>query len=135
MWRTKTATAAPVICGWGGTMRLRFLLGTLCLLALPVVGSASDWRVHLGICNQDKACAQQQAAARDLWDTQNWTPELKETCRKQYIQVYAKDYRAALACVKDLEKQRQEFEQREAYIDRKRREHKTYRIGGWTIVQ
>ena len=116
-------------------MIFRFLLGTLCLLTLPIVGSASDWRVHMGICKQDKACAQQQAIARDLWDSQNWTPELKETCRKQYIQVYDKDYRAAVDCVKDLEKERQEFEQREAYIDRKRREHKTYRIGGWTIVQ
>ena len=97
--------------------------------------SASDWRVHMTICNQDKACAQEQAAARDLWDSQNWTPELKESCRKQYIQVYSKDYRSALACVKDLEKQRQEFQQREAYIDRKRREHKTYRTWGGVIIQ
>ena len=113
----------------------RFLLCTLFFMVLPAGGLASDWRVHLGICNQDKACAQQQAVARDLWDSQNWTPKLKETCRKQYIQVYSKDYRGAVACVKELEKQRQEYQQREAYIDRKRREHKTYRIGGWTIVQ
>lgn len=96
--------------------------------------SASDWRVHMTICNQDKACAQEQAAARDLWDSQNWTPELKESCRKQFIQVYSKDYRSALTCLKELEKQRQEFQQREAYIDRKRREHKTYRTWGGIII-
>ena len=116
-------------------MIFRLLICTVFFMALPVSGAASDWRVHMGICKQDKACAQQQAVARDLWDTQNWTPEFKETCRKQFIQVYSKDYRGAVSCVKQLETQRQEFQQREAYIDRKRREHKTYRIGGWTIYQ
>ena len=116
-------------------MIYRLFICILILLALPVSGLASDWRVHMGVCNQDKACAQEQAAARDLWDSQNWTPELKESCRKQYIQVYSKDYRSALACVKDLEKERQEFQQREAYIDRKRREHKTYRTWGGVIIQ
>jgi hypothetical protein len=112
------------------------ILILILLCAVPArFCSASDWRVHMTICNQDKACAQEQAAARDLWDSQNWTPELKESCRKQYIQVYSKDYRSALACVKDLEKQRQEFQQREAYIDRKRREHKTYRTWGGVIIQ
>jgi hypothetical protein len=105
------------------------------LTVFPAGGSASDWRVHLGICNQDPACAREQAAARDLWDGQKWTPELKETCRKQYIQPYAKDYRSAVQCVTGLEKQRQEMEMNEAYIDRKRREHKTYRSWGGVIIK
>jgi hypothetical protein len=113
----------------------RILSCALLLFSLPSLVSASDWRVHLTICNQDKACAQEQAVARDVWDSQKWTPELKEACRKQYIQTYSKDYRAAVDCVKKLEKERQEFQQNEAYIDRKRREHKTYRMGGWTIIQ
>ena len=116
-------------------MAPKILLCILLLIGLPSVALASDWRVHMAICNQDKACAQEQAGARGLWDTQKWTPELKEACRKQYIQTYSKDYRAAVTCVKKLEKERQEFQQNEAYIDRKRREHKTYRIGGWTIIQ
>ena len=116
-------------------MRVKALIYTIMCIAMPIAGSANDWRVHMAVCNQDKACAQEQATARSLWDNQKWTPELKESCRKQYIQVYSKDYRGAVACVKELEKQRQEFQQREAYIDRKRREHKTYRVGGWTIIQ
>lgn len=106
-----------------------------CILAIPVTLSASDWRVHLSICNQDPACAKEQAAARDLWDNQNWSSDLKETCRKQYIQVYEKDYRAALKCVSELEKQRQEYELRQADINRKRNEHKTYRTWGGIIIK
>ena len=116
-------------------MSSRGLICVLFLLSLPTAVTASDWRVHMAICKQNKACAQQQAVDRDLWDSQKWTPELKEACRKQYIQTYSKDYSGAVDCVKKLERERQEFQQREAYIDRKRREHKTYRIGGWTIVQ
>lgn len=108
-----------------------FLLST----ALPAPGFSSDWRVHLSICNQDSACAREQAAARSLWDSRQWTPELKESCRKQHIQAYAKDYRSAVQCVTDLEKQRQDMEIREAYIDRKRREHKTYRSWGGIIIK
>lgn len=101
----------------------------------PAAVSASDWRVHMKICNQDQACAKKQASSRDLWDSQNWTPELKEACRKQYISPYAKDYSGALNCVSELEKQRQEREKNEAYIDRKRKEHKTYRSWGGVIIK
>lgn len=111
------------------------LAQTICFLTIAVTVSASDWRVHLSICNQDPDCAKEQAAARDLWDNQDWSPDLKETCRKQHIQVYAKDYRAALTCVSELEKQRQEFKLREAEIDRKRNEHKTYRTWGGIIIK
>ena len=97
--------------------------------------AASDWRVHLTICNQDPACAKKQAADRDLWDSRKWTPELKEACRKQYIASYSKDYSSALKCVTELEKQRQELEKNEAYIDRKRKEHKTYRSWGGVIIK
>ena len=116
-------------------MALRVLILTFFCAVSTTLCSASDWRIHMSICNQDKTCAQEQAAARNLWDSQNWTPELKESCRKQFIQVYSKDYRSAVACVKELEKQRQEFQSREAYIDRKRREHKTYRTWGGIIIR
>lgn len=106
-----------------------------CFLTIPVTGAASDWRMHLSICNQDPPCAKEQAAARDLWDNQSWSSDLKETCRKQYIQAYEKDYRAALKCVSELEKQRQEFELRQSDIDRKRNEHKTYRTRGGIIIK
>ncbi len=115
-------------------MSFRLVVVFLLSTALPSAGFSSDWRVHLGICNQDPACAREQAAARSLWDSQKWTPELKESCRKQYIQPYAKDYRSAVQCVTDLEKQRQDMEMSEAYIDRKRREHKTYRSWGGIII-
>lgn len=108
---------------------------TFVLFILPTIGLASDWRVHLSVCNQDPNCAKEQAVARDLWDSQKWTPELKESCRKQYIQTYSKDYKGAVSCVQTLEKQRQEFQAREAYIDRKRREHKTYRSWGGVIIK
>ncbi len=91
----------------------------LVILTAPVIALASDWRVHLSICNQDVTCAKEQAVARDLWDSQDWTPEFKESCRKQYIQMYAKDYRAAVKCVAALEEKKQEFELREAEINRK----------------
>lgn len=111
----------------------------LCLLLSGFIqaskASASDWRMHLSICNQDPACAKQQAAARDLWDNQNWSPDLKETCRKQHIQVYAKDFSSAVKCVTELEKQRQEFELKQAEIDRKQNEKKTYRTWGGIIVK
>ncbi len=116
-------------------MLSRILIFTIVLVVSPSIGFSSDWRVHLSICNQDPACAKEQAAARDLWDSQNWTPELKESCRKQYIQVYSKDYRSAVQCLTSLEKKRQELQMNEAYIDRKRREHKTYRTWGGIIVK
>ncbi len=105
------------------------------LLTIPAPAPADDWRVHLAICNQDPACAKEQAAARDLWDTQQWSPELKEACRKQYIQPYSKDYRAAVQCVAELETKRQEYELREAEINRKNKQNKTYRSWGGIIVK
>ncbi len=116
-------------------LTIRALAAALLLLALPTLVPASDWRVHLNICNQDPACAKEQAAARDLWDSQKWTPELKDACRKRYIGPYAKDYTNALKCVTELERQRQEMEKNEAEIDRKRREHKTYRSWGGVIIK
>ena len=100
--------------------RTKALILTALLLTLPAAVSASDWRVHLSICNQDAACAKEQAVARDLWDSQEWTPEFKESCRQQYVQMYSKDYRAAVKCVTALEEKRQEFELREAEIDSRR---------------
>jgi hypothetical protein len=105
------------------------------LMVLPADAIASDWRIHLNICNQEPACAKEQAAARDLWESRNWTPALKESCRKKYIEPYAKDYSNALKCVTELEKQRQEMEKNEAYIDRKRKEQKTYRSWGGIIIK
>jgi hypothetical protein len=105
------------------------------LLALPTLASASDWRVHLPVCNQDAACAKEQALARDLWDKQNWTQEFKDSCRKQYIQSYSKDYRAAVACVTALEEKKQEFDLRQAEIDRKNKENKSYRTWGGVIIK
>ncbi len=107
----------------------------LFVLLSAIAASAGDWRVHLKICNQDPVCAKEQAAARDLWESRNWTAELKESCRKKYIAPYSKDYSRALACVTELEKQRQELEMNEAYIDRKRKEHKTYRTWGGIIIK
>ena len=111
------------------------ILLTGILLAVPYSAPADDWRVHLAICNQNPACAKEQAAARDLWDSQRWSPELKEACRKQYIQPYSKDYRAAVQCVAELEKQRQEYQLREAEIKRKNKQNKTYRSWGGIIVK
>lgn len=118
-----------------GSIIYRVFAAAALLMVLPAGLTASDWRVHLSICNQDPACAKEQAASRDLWDSQRWTPELKESCRKKYIGPYAKDYSNALKCVTELEKQRQEMEKNEAYIDRKRKEHKTYRSWGGIIIK
>lgn len=134
IWKTENVSFAGMH-DWQQSTILLFcgLIG--CFLIIPLTVSASDWRMYLGICNQDPVCAKEQAAARDIWDNQNWSTDLKATCRKQYIQVYAKDYRAAVTCVSELEKQRQEFELRQADIDRKRNEHKTYRTWGGIIVK
>jgi len=107
----------------------------LVLFFIPITTFASDWRVHLGICKQDADCAKEQAVARDMWDNQPWTMDLKESCRKQFIEVYSKDYRAAVKCVSALEEKKQEFDLRQAEIDRKRREHKTYRTWGGIIIK
>lgn len=108
-------------------MMQRFII--LIVLLVPSIGSADNWRVHLKVCNQDTACAKEQAKARDLWDNMDWTEELKRSCRKQYIQPYWKDYIGAVNCVSQMENARQEFQLKESEIKRNNNEHRTYQYG------
>ena len=99
----------------------------LILILTPTIGLAANWRVHLKVCNQDVACAKEQAKARDLWDGQKWSKDLKQSCKKQYIQPYWKDYTGAVNCVSQLERSRQEFQLRESEIRRNNKANRTYR--------
>ena len=78
--------------------------------------------MHLKVCKQDKVCAKEQARARDLWDKQAWSKDLKESCRKQYTEPSWKDYAGAVNCISQLEKARQDFRLMEA---EKRKREKT----------
>jgi len=105
----------------------RLLVLTALVIALPVMGHGGDWRVHLKVCNQDAGCAKEQEKARDLWNKQKWSKELKKSCRKQYIQPYWKDYTGAVNCVALLENSRQEFQLRESEIRRNNNARRTYK--------
>ena len=113
---------------------MRILL-LLVVILTPVCSYGSNWRVHLKVCNQDIACAKEQEKARDLWNKQAWSKDLKESCRKQYIEPYWKDYIGAVNCVSQLEKARQDFRLKEAEIKKKERKHRSYRSWGGVIVQ
>lgn len=113
--------------------RLIFL--TVLLIVTAESGYGSNWRVHLKVCNQDAACAQEQEKARDLWNKQKWSKELKQTCKKQYILPYWKDYTGAVTCVVQLEKSRQEFQLRASEIQRNNNARRTYRYGYGIRVQ
>ena len=105
------------------------------ILFLPATCYGTNWRVHLKVCNQDVACAKEQAKARDLWDKQKWSKDLKASCRKQFIEPYWKDYVGAVNCVSQLEKSRQEFRLKESEIKQKERKHRSYRSWGGIRVQ
>lgn len=113
----------------------RLLFLTALVIAIPVYGYGGNWRVHLKVCNQDAACAKEQEKARDLWNKQKWSKELKQTCRKQHIQPYWKDYTGAVNCVVQLENSRQEFQLRESEIRRNNNARRTYRIRHGIRVQ
>lgn len=116
-------------------MNMKTTILALALIILPSLAVSSDWRVHLGVCNQDVACAKEQAKSRDLWDKQDWSVDLKESCRKQYIQTYSKDYTGALGCIAELEKERQEYRLRDSEINRNYKARRTYRTPGRIIVR
>ena len=105
----------------------RLILLIAIVIVIPTSGYGGNWRVHLKVCNQDAACAKEQEKARDLWDKQKWNRELKQSCRKQYIQPYWKDYTGAVNCVVQLENSRQEFQLRESEIRRNNNSRRTYR--------
>ena len=107
----------------------------LVLVLVPTIGSAGNWRVHMKVCNQDAACAKEQAKAQDLWNKQNWSRDLKQSCKKQHIQPYLKDYIGAVNCVSQLENARQEFRLRESEIKRNKQKHRSYRSWGGVRVQ
>ncbi len=60
------------------------VIAAFIVMGMSNYANAGDYTKHLAFCKQDKACAQQQAMAFDLYTTQKWDKDLKESCRKQY---------------------------------------------------
>ena len=86
---------------------MRVILLSIIILLLVSTASASNWRIHTAICNGNVGCMKEQAKAQNLWTGQAWDADLKDSCRKQYIQPYSKDYIGAVNCVYPLQVARQ----------------------------
>ena len=120
-------------------MRTWILTVAIVLMAITTQ-AASNWRYHGKVCNNNTACMKEQAKAQDLWTGQNWDDDLKRTC-DHHLQMYNKDYIAAVNCVAPLQLARQDYIAQQAQIERDRaetnranEEARYYRRGGRVVV-
>ena len=95
------------------------VIAAFIVIGISEHANAGDYTKHLGGCNQDKACAQQQVMAFDLYTTQKWDKDLKESCRKHYLNgtnLSNHDNVGALNCFDMLQTARLEYQQKESNI-------------------
>lgn len=120
---------------------MRTLIITIAIVLIAVTAQAgSNWRNHVKVCNGNKVCMKEQAKAQDLWTGQVWDEDLKRTC-DHHLQMYNKDYIAAVNCVYPLQVSRQDYiarqtqnERDRAETQRARAEARYYRRGGRVFV-
>ena len=101
---------------------IKAITALVVLAVLPAY--ASDWRVHLSACDQDRLCAKEQAKALILWESQPWDEDLKDVCRMHVSasHIRYRDYVLAVNCVFGLQTERNKKEALNAQKEKDRAE-------------
>jgi hypothetical protein len=116
---------------------------TTLILILVTTAQAASWRDFMSHCNNNKACAQEQLKAYELWNGQSWDADLKQSCSSHVSASYNKerDYVAAVNCVYPLQTARQDYQAQQAQIkrdlaeaERAKQEARYYKRGGSRVV-
>ncbi len=63
-------------------------------------------RNHMRYCNNNKHCAEEQHRAKLMWDSQQWDGDIKNACKRQYLNSNSemtRNYVGAVNCVYSLQ--------------------------------